>query len=175
MTSNEAEFSAFVADRSAALYRTAYYLTGGDRHAAQDLVQDALGDAYARWGSIRDASAREAFVRRIMVRTATRRWNRRQRTREVLTAQPPDCLQPGHEEATATSVDLAQALGLLSARQRAVIVLRYYDDLNETQIAEALGCSTGAVKTHATRAIKALNATIGGTTYAPTARALEDS
>ena len=175
MTANESEFSAFVSARSSALYRTAYFLTGGDRHAAQDLVQDALADAYARWGSIREPYAREAFVRRIMVRTATRRWNRQQRSREVLEAQPPERLQPGHEDPTAVSVDLAQALGLLSARQRAVMVLRYYDDLSEAQIAEALGCSTGAVKTHATRAIKALSVTFGGTAYAPTPSAREDS
>lgn len=70
-------------------------------------------------GITRDTSARGAFVRRIMVRTATRRWSRRQRSLEVLAAQPPDSLQPGPEDATAASVDLAQAprilaLGILS-------------------------------------------------------------
>ena len=174
MTSDEAEFSTFVADRSAALYRTAYFLTGGDQNAARDLVQEALSDAYARWGSIRDVSAREAFVRRIMVRAATRRWKRRQRTAELLTGSVPDRPQPGHDEPVSSSVDLAQALGTLSPRQRAVMVLRYYHDLSEEQIADVLGCSTGAVKTHASRAVKALGAVLGQD-YAPIRNVQEES
>lgn len=167
---HEAEFSAFVAARSPALYRSAYFLTGGDRLAAQDLVQDSLAAAYIRWRSIRDPNAHEAFVRKIMVRAATRRWDKLRRTREDIGATPPEVPQPGHEEAVTSTWDLTQALSRLSPKQRAVIVLRYFHDMSEAQIADALGCSTGAVKSHASRGIKALGLTLDGTPYAPTFR-----
>ena len=168
MSGHAAEFSGFVAARSGALYRSAFFLTGGDRLAAQDLVQDALVAAYVRWPSIRDPHAREAFVRQIMVRAATRRWDRARRSREAIAATPPEEPFPGHEDAVASTWDLTRALSRLSPKQRAVIVLRYYHDMSEAQIAEALGCSTGAVKTHASRGLKALGVTLDGTPYAPT-------
>ena len=167
MTWSEAEFSEFVAARSGALYRSAYFLTGGDRLAAQDLLQDSLAAAYARLRSVRDPHAHEAFVRKIMVRAATRRWAWLRRTREDL-GTPPEKPEPGHEDAVTSTCDLAEALSHLSPRQRAVIVLRYYHDLTEVQIADALGCSTGAVKTHASRALKALELALEGSPYAPT-------
>ena len=155
MAATADEFSAFVADTSGSLYRTAYLLTGGDRHDAQDLVQDALVDTYARWETIRDPGSRQAFVRRVMVRKATRRW-RRPPVAEVTTAMLPESTVTSHDAEVASSVDLTSALTQLSPKQRAVVVLRYYLDLSEADIAEALGCSTGAVKTHASRALKAL-------------------
>lgn len=170
VTDHDDEFSSFVETRSSALFRTAYFLAAGDRGVAQDLVQDALAGAFVRWGSIRDPQAREAYVRRVMVRAATRRWDRRRRSREVLDAAVPEQPVEGHEGAVDTASDLSQALALLSPRQRAVVVLRYYHDLSEAQIADALGCSPGAVKTHASRALRALGATLGDTDYAPVAK-----
>jgi len=173
MGGSEDDFSAFVEARSEALFRTAYFLTGGDRHEAEDLLQDALVDSFARWDTIRDLGAREAFVRRILVRKATRRWRRPNRA-EVIAADLPEKVHAGHEESVAATQDFATALARLSPRQRAVVVLRYYLDLSEADIAETLGCSTGAVKTHASRALRALGVALDETTStntpAPTVR-----
>jgi RNA polymerase sigma-70 factor (sigma-E family) len=167
MSARDDEFSIFVGERGPALYRTAYFLMAGDRPAAQDLVQDALADAFARWGAIRDAQAREPYVRRIMVRAATRRWDRRRRSLEVLGADLPEPPVDGHAEDVESASDLARALSRLSPRQRAVVVLRYYHDFSEAQIAEAMSCSRGAVKTHGSRGLRALQADLAETDYAP--------
>lgn len=171
MAEDESEFSTFVAERAAALFRSAYFLTAGDRAAAEDLVQDALAAAWVRWDSIRDPGAREPFVRQIMVRAATRRWARQKRRPEAASTSAVE-VHPSHEDSVAASWDLVQALSRLSAKQRAVIVLRYYHDLTEAQIADALGCSTGSVKTHASRALKALGLSLEGTPYAPASQEL---
>ena len=135
-------FEEYVAGRRAALLRTAYLLTG--QHAdAEDLVQLALVKAVPHWRRISDDP--EPYVRKILAREATNRWRRR-RWREVST----DVL-PESPEGAADPTDrelLRQALMRLSPRQRAVVVLRYFDDLTEQQTAEVLGIGLGTVKSH---------------------------
>lgn len=135
-------FEEFVAARRQALLRTAYLLTGDHGHA-EDLVQAALVKAWPRW--VRIAERPEPYVRRILAREVTDRWRGR-RWREVSTGTLP--------ETTAETRDptdrevLRRALLELSPRQRAVVVLRYFDDLTEQQTADVLGIGLGTVKSH---------------------------
>ena len=154
MAARDDDFVAFVDARSAALLRTARLLTAGDQHAAEDLVQTSLEKAYVAWPRIQRKGAQEAYVRSIMTRAAIDRTRQRRRRGEVVTDEVPDVpVEPVGPE------DRDQVFALLAAlspRQRAVMVLRYYDDLSEAQIAQALGCSAGAVKSHASRALSVM-------------------
>ena len=145
---------ALVELRGAALQRTAYLLTG-DWAAAEDLLQNALLSTWSRWGSLREPAAAEAYVRRTMARSSVRRWRRKwtgERPTEVL----PEVL--GHDpfQQADDRAALAQALGTLPARWRAVLVLRFYDDLTEAATAEALSCPVGTVKSTTARALERL-------------------
>ena len=135
-------FEEYVAARRGALLRTAYLLTG--QHAdAEDLVQLTLVKAVPHWRRISDDP--EPYVRKILAREATNRWRRR-RWREVSTDVLPEATG---EVADPTDREvLRQALMRLSPRQRAVVVLRYFDDLTEQQTAEVLGIGLGTVKSH---------------------------
>ncbi len=150
----EEVFTDFVTARAAALLRTAYLLVG-DRGRAEDLLQTALVKTYAAWPRIRDVAALEAYVRRTMATTAVSWWRgRRFRERPVETV--PD--RPVRDETTdGTERDVMWAyLRELPTKQRAVLVLRYYEGLSEAEIAEVLGVSRGTVKSHASRALAAL-------------------
>jgi RNA polymerase sigma-70 factor (sigma-E family) len=154
---DDAAFTEFVATRSVVLLRTAYLLTG-DRHLAEDLLQTALVKAYPLWGGLREPRAAEAYVRTAMVRTLINWRQRRAWTRERVAAEPPDVgVAPAGDEID-TRVRLWPVVLTLPPRQRAVIVLRYYEDLTEPQTAAVLGCSTGAVKSHHARAMRSLRA-----------------
>jgi RNA polymerase sigma-70 factor (sigma-E family) len=144
-------FEAFVAARSAALLRTAVLLTG-DRHLAEDLVQTALARTWPRWSRL-DTNP-EAYVRRTLVNTYASWWRRRWNG-ETPTDALPDRAQPAGADADA-AYDLRQALTGLPRRQRAVVVLRYFDDLTEAQVAAALGCSVGTVKSQTSKALAKL-------------------
>lgn len=150
-TSAEDEFSALVATRSDALVRTAFLLTG-DWGRAEDLLQTALTKTWLRWSALRDTEAAEGYVRRVMATTSIKWWRRRWGG-EVPTADLP----PRSAVDAYVSVEdrdaLARALATLTPRQRAVLVLRYYDDLPETEVAALLHCSTGTVKSTASRAL----------------------
>ena len=150
------EFSAFVADSSPRMLWSARLLCGGDRSAAEDLVQDALVETYQRWSRIESPDARYAYARQVMVRMATRRWRAASRLLETVVSAVPEHAHADHAAGRDLAVDVWQALGELSPRQRAVMVLRYYEDLSEAEIARTIGCSRGSVKTHATRALSAL-------------------
>ena len=156
MARRDDDFVAFVDARSAALLRTARLLTAGDQHAAEDLVQTALEKAYVAWPRIQRKGAQEAYVRSIMTRAAIDRTRQRSRRGEVVTDEVPDV--PVHQPGPEDRDHVFGLLELLSPRQRAVVVLRYYDDLTEAQIAETLGCSAGAVKAHASRAMAVMRA-----------------
>ncbi len=147
------DFEVFVATRSPALLRTAYLLTGGNPHDAEDLVQSALVRAVPAWSRIRGNP--EPYVRRIMVNENVSRW-RRHRGREVLTDSPPD--QAGSPDSGSDEVELRRALAALAPRQRAVVVLRYYEDLTERETADLLGISVGTVKSQARDALARLRA-----------------
>lgn len=149
-------FREFVATRGPALLRTAYALTG-DHHLAEDLLQSALVKAYRAWPRV-EADAREAYVRRIVVTTHLS-WRRKRANTEVPgLPERPDPVEPVSD---ARDSALWEALRALPPRQRAVMVLRYYEDLTEVQIAAVLGCSPGAVKTHASRAAARLRELLG--------------
>jgi len=152
---DEAFFAAFVNERSPAMLSTARLLVG-DRAAAEDLLQTALIKTYLAWGRIRDRGAVEAYVRRAMVTTAISFWRSR-RYREY----SADCLPESvdHNNSTESYVERAamlRQLGRLPVKQRAVLVLRYYEGLAEAEIADVLGLSRGTVKSHASRGLTAL-------------------
>ncbi|MGH3453910.1 MAG: SigE family RNA polymerase sigma factor [Nocardioidaceae bacterium] len=151
-----AEFTEFVATRSSALLRTAYLLTG-DRHLAEDLLQTALIKAYPQWGGLREPRAAESYVRTAMVRTLINWRKRRAWSRETLAATPPDLPTTAADDVETRS-RLWPIVLTLPPRQRAVVVLRYYEDLTESQTAAILGCSTGTVKSHNSRALQTLRA-----------------
>lgn len=148
-------FEQFVAARGAALWRSAWLLTG-DSRLAEDLLQTALGKAWSAYDRVsHDGGSFEAYVRRTLVTTHATWWRRRWQG-ETPVAEPPQAEEPDRTEALAQRHDVLAALTTLSARQRAVVVLRYYDDLTEAETARHLGCSIGAVKSHHSRAIRAL-------------------
>ena len=147
-------FEEFVASRGRDLWRTAWLLTG-DAHKAEDLVQTALMKCWGRWSSISDGGAVEAYVRRAMLNTYTDWWRRRwnsERPTEVM----PDVVQ--HDADSGDRQDTLAALASLPRGQRAVLVLRFYEDLTEAQTAEMLGISVGTVKSQTSRALSALRA-----------------
>ena len=148
-------FEDFVAARRGALLRTAYLLTGNP-HDAEDLVQATLLRVVPKWSRI--AASPEAYVRQVLVRESVTRWRGR-RWRERSVSRLPD--RPGHEP-PADRVDLRDALATLSPRQRAVLVLRYYDDLTEPATAEVLGISVGTVKSHAREGLARLRELVPG-------------
>jgi RNA polymerase sigma-70 factor (sigma-E family) len=138
-----ADFDAFVDARRDALLRTAFLLTG-DHHDAEDLVQTTLLKVVPKWTRIGDRP--EPYVRQVLARESVNRWRRR-RWREVSTPMIPEVVQhdgPDNVDRMALLADLRT----LSPRQRAVLVLRYFDDLSEADTAAALGISAGTVKSH---------------------------
>ncbi|GAA4812980.1 SigE family RNA polymerase sigma factor [Nocardioides caeni] len=145
MTTDEESFRLWAAERQLALLRTAVLLTG-DQHRAEDLVQEALTTVALRWRRLR-AGHPEAYARQVIVRGNISAW--RKRRREVLAADPSDTPTAGvadHTPATERRIALDQALASLTPKQRAVVVLRYYDDLTERATADVLGVSIGTVK-----------------------------
>lgn len=148
-----ADFDAFVATRSRALLRTAWLLTGDDG-AAEDLVQTALIETWRRWSRVGGMLHAEAYVRRIVV-TSFLRDKRRRRVGETLVDVPPELPGPAAVEAT----DVRRALASLPRAQRAVLVLRFYEDWTEAQTAEVLGIGVGTVKSHTSRALARLRTT----------------
>ena len=141
-------FDAFVRARLPHLLRLGRALTGSE-HAGADLVQDALERSLMRWSRI-ESDDPEGYVRRVMVTRSISAWRRVRRER--LTAQVPE--RPYDDPQADPS--LWAAMAQLPPRQRAVIALRYYEDLTEAQTAELLGVSAGTVKSQANRAIAKL-------------------
>jgi len=137
----EASFTRWASDRQLALMRTALLLTG-DHHRSEDLVQDALAKVAARWSRLRD-EAPEAYARQIIVRTNISWW--RKQRREVV-VDPGDRAVAAADPSVDRRMLLDHALARLTARQRSVVVLRYYDDLSERETADLLGVSVGTVK-----------------------------
>lgn len=148
------EFDRFVGERGPALRRTAYLLTG-DWHLAEDLLQAALLRTYERRRRLRDPAALEPYTRRVLVTTFTS-WTRRRSFRERPTEDLPDTARPDAADARAERDRVWSAVRALPPRQRAVLVLRYYEDRTEAEIADLLGVSPGSVKSHASRGLAAL-------------------
>jgi len=154
----EEEFGRFVAARGRALCRTAYLLTG-DWQVGEDLVQEALTRTYLRRRTLRSAEALEPYARKVLV-TLFLSSRRRFWHRELPFASVPDQVSTDLLDAAEDRRGLWPALLELSAQQRAVLVLRYFEDLTEADIAAVLGCSPGAVKTHAARGLDRLRKSI---------------
>ena len=154
-------FREFVLARHGALSRTAYLLTG-DHHLAEDLLQAALVRTAAHWHRIAEGNP-EAYLRRVMVNERTSRWRRRRYAVEV-PATTDTLAALAHPASTDTAdavvrrTTLTAALARLPARQRAVIVLRYFDDLSEVETAETLQCTVGTVKSQTHHALARLRA-----------------
>jgi RNA polymerase sigma-70 factor (sigma-E family) len=152
----QAEFRDFVLARRRAWLRTAWLLTG-DWYAAEDLVQGTLTRCYPHWTRIA-ADSPDAYVRRAMFTQHASRWRRRWRG-EIATGDLPE--QADRDDAFASvdrHQDIARALLALPPRQRAVLVLRFYEDMTEQQTATVLGCSTGTVKSQTAKALSRLRA-----------------
>ncbi|TPQ16175.1 SigE family RNA polymerase sigma factor [Streptomyces sporangiiformans] len=150
-------FREFVENRSSALLKTAVLLSGGDRHAAEDLLQNALIKAAGRWQRIDDP---EAYVRQILYRQQVSRWRLKWRRRELSVAEPPEGKTGGGDAASAADLRIVMrgALARLTARQRTVLVLRYFEDLPEADVARILGCSVGTVRSTTHRSLARLRA-----------------
>ncbi|WP_063747999.1 SigE family RNA polymerase sigma factor [Pseudofrankia inefficax] len=158
----ELAFEAFVAGAADRLLLSAVLLVGGDWAAGEDLLQGAFERTYRHWARIADGQP-EAYVRRALVNAATSRWRRlRARVSEVplvvdgqwtvdLAADGLD-----HADRMSQRDGLVRALRTLPPRQRAVLVLRYFDDLPEADVAAALGCSVGSVRSQASRGLARL-------------------
>lgn len=151
----EEQFEAYVVARKAALLRTAYLLCG-DHAQAEDAVQNVLARVHLAWPRLERRDTVDGYVRRALVNEVRERWRRPWVRREQSVAEVPD----GPVEQPLPEVDVAPAmwaaLQRLSAKQRAVLVLRYYEDLSEAQIAEVLRIAPGTVKSQASRALATL-------------------
>ncbi|WP_030165681.1 SigE family RNA polymerase sigma factor [Spirillospora albida] len=145
------DFTQFVAARSARLIRTAYVLAG-DQHAAEDLLQTALTRTAARWRHVRGDP--EAYVRRVMYNEQISRWRRR--GRESAMADVPDLAVADRSGEVDLRLALQRALLALPPRKRAVLVLRYFEDLPEKEVALILGCSVGTVRSQTHKALTRL-------------------
>jgi RNA polymerase sigma-70 factor (sigma-E family) len=158
MDADDEDFRDFVAARSAGLLRTAYLLQG-DRASAEDLLQSALAKAYRHWSRVRRAGDPAAYVRTIMV-NERRSWWRRTAGREVLDGRLPERPAPDEAAGLAERDAVWRAVLTLPPRTRAVLVLRYWEDLSEAEIADVLGCSVGTVKSQASRGLRRLQTVI---------------
>src|SRR4051812_7439396 len=158
---DEAAFEAFVAARSHDLLRTAVLLAH-DRGHAEDLLQTALLKAYRHWHRI-DAEDPYPYVRRILVTTAAS-WRRLRVTQELVSLPAFEPAAPDSTEAVAERDRLTAALGTLPPRMRAVLVLRYTEDLSEAATAETLGCSVHTVRSQTVRGLARLRTVLGAAT-----------
>lgn len=158
----EERYVRFVQERHASLYRTAFLLTG-NHHSAEDAVQLTLAKVYASWSRVRRAQRPVAYVHRMLANEVVS-MHRGRTSREVPTDRLQDLpgarVDAGPEERVVSAQAVWQALGALSERQRAVVVLRYYNDLSEAEIADTLEIAPGTVKAHAHAALAALGATM---------------
>jgi RNA polymerase sigma-70 factor (sigma-E family) len=147
-------FRDYVRSRSRALLRTAYLLTGNVADA-EDLVQSALAKTYLAWDRIEDRGALDGYVRRAMVNTHISWWRRR-RLEEFPTDEIPDQAVVDHSVTSDLQEALRRAVDRLPQRMRAAVMLRYFDDMTEAEVAEALGVSLGTVKSTVSRAVAKL-------------------
>lgn len=147
-------FHDYVTARSRSLLRTAYLLTG-NRADAEDLVQAALAKTYLAWDRIEDRSALDGYVRRAMVNTHISWWRRR-RLEEYPTDEIPDQAVADQTGSSDLADTLRRAVDRLPQRMRAAVVLRYFEDMTEAEVAAALGVSLGTVKSTVSRAVAKL-------------------
>ncbi|MGI8447305.1 MAG: SigE family RNA polymerase sigma factor [Streptosporangiaceae bacterium] len=154
---DDSSFEDFVAGSSARLFTVARLLTGGNRAEAEDLLQGAYERAYRRWGRITRRADPERYVRQILVNASVDRWRKLRRHPEIpLTVSGADPRTADTAAAVADRDLLLRGLAALPPRQRAVLVLRYFEDLSEAETAITLGCSVGTVKSQTARGLARL-------------------
>lgn len=153
----DAEFTDFVGASWPRLYRVAWLLLG-DHGLAEDLVQTALAKTYVAWERIEDPGAAHAYTRTTLVNTASSWFRRRSWRTELATEVLPE---QAHEHDASRRPDLARALAGLPARQRAVVVLRFYEDLDVAETARVLAISPGTVKSQTSHALAKLRVSLG--------------
>lgn len=154
---SDEEFTEFVDSAWAGLYRTAYLMVG-DHGLAEDLVQTALTKTYGAWGRVRDRAAAPAYARRTLINTAASWFRRRDWRAERPSEHLPEAARVEDGELRST---VMTALAALPPRQRAVVVLRFYDDLSVAETARLLGCAEGTVKAQTHSALKTLRVRLG--------------
>jgi RNA polymerase sigma-70 factor (sigma-E family) len=160
MTSREDEFTAFADAASSGLLGTAFLLCG-DWHTAEDLTQTTLAKLFAAWHGIRNRDAVHAYARRTLLNTFLVDC-RRKRRREVLTSDASQYADPvARAQDPELRLALTDALATLAPKARAVIVLRYWDDMSVDQVAALLGCSPGNVKSQSARSLEKLRQVLG--------------
>lgn len=151
---DDAAFRDYVLARGTALLRMAIMLTG-NKADAEDLVQAALAKTFLAWDKINDHAALDAYVRRAMINTHISWWRRR-RVEEYPTDELPDQVVADHARESDMAEVVRRALDRLPRRMRAAVMLRYFDDMTEPEIAAALGISLGTVKSTVSRAVARL-------------------
>ncbi len=152
----DGDFSAYVNARQPALLRFAYLLTG-DAHTAEDVVATALAKLYLAWDKVHERESIDGYARRIVVNETTSLWHRPWRRHEVaVDALPERGAETAYDDGRADRV--WRAVSSLPPKQRAVVVLRYYEGLSEAEIAAQLGIAAGTVKSQASRALTSLRA-----------------
>ncbi len=172
MPDRDAEFGEYLESRAVVMRRIAYLLCGGDWHRAEDLVQTTLTKIYVAWSRIRRDGSVDAYSRKIMVRAAIDESRRAYRRREAVVGELPEAQAPPGGDIE-DAVDVRRALARLPAGQRAVVVLRYWEDLSVAETAAALGRSEGTVKSQAAKGLAALRRALSEPAASDRARAGE--
>ncbi|MER8233380.1 SigE family RNA polymerase sigma factor [Streptomyces sp. NPDC101490] len=155
------EFLEFASARSGHLFRSACLLTSGDTHLAEDLTQETLGRMYVLWGRMARIGNPAAYAQTVLVRTFLSHRRRRSATERPLGELPDRAPDDGHDPAL--RIALLDALAGLAPKDRAVVVLRYWEDRSVEETADALHVSTAAVRTRSSRALAKLRHRLGGT------------
>jgi RNA polymerase sigma-70 factor (sigma-E family) len=153
------EFDAFMTASWPSLYRTAVLMTG-DAHLAEDLLQNTMGKVFKSWRRVSRVEHPRSYARAILANEVSNWWRRRSSSELPVEAWPEDDSTAGLDDRVVDRDLMWRALSKLPARQRAVIVLRYYEDLSGTEIAAVLGISDGAVKSHTHRALRTLESAL---------------
>jgi RNA polymerase sigma-70 factor (sigma-E family) len=156
-SAKDAEFAAWMTARQPALLRTAYLLTG-DHHGAEDLVATTLAKVYLSWDKVHRREVIDGYARRVLINENNSIWRRAWKKREVSSDAIPErvTVRDSYDEGQGSALwDFVQTL---PKKQRAVVVLRYYEELSEAETADVLGISVGTVKSQASRALATLRA-----------------
>ncbi|MDO0935973.1 SigE family RNA polymerase sigma factor [Streptomyces sp. DG2A-72] len=153
------EYAAFAAARAGHLYRSACLLTAGDTHLAEDLVQETLGRLYVRWGRVSRVGNPAGYAQTVLTRTFLAHQRRRSSTERAMDVLPELPYAAGGD--TSLRLTLLEALARLPAKDRAVVVLRYWEDRSIEETADAMNTSSAAVRTRCTRALARLRALLG--------------
>jgi RNA polymerase sigma-70 factor (sigma-E family) len=154
----EQRFEQLAQARASHLHSTAYLLVGS-WPAAQDLVQEALVATWLGLHRVEDPEALEAYARTILVRKAMR-WRQRVRDREVVVSDPPDRRSDDSTASVDDRDELRRQLFRLAPRERAMVVLRYYENLSEPEVADIFGCPVGTVKSTTSRALRRIRPSV---------------